>query len=525
MGLTKGRLLRIERKRVTAVIKDKFHLKKRSEVAFLRARNDRCVLAAGLLPGAFVFLDSPLLGTTMALVEAGVEASRLFPVNGCDKDGFCEKARNLGVHPTISMFDAAPSLLEDVGDANVQLCYNDGTHGDPDLVWADMSPWLSRLLSRAYLSFTFSLRSRNAVPVTGKFGLVTMLAQRGFEPPGGWKFLDSAFTFDGRVFNVQMTRGVAGRLCEKSGLCRENGYSLGKRYETAKISPAENALDLRAVVRRFVKKCPLRPYPMHTKTPHVSEWEDLRRRICSLGARGERRVLEGLGPKEWVTQDYLHWLGSDKVRLSWHYALRFPKRLLSSEARHWAMVGRWVADGLMFFDEPNALVVLDHHLKPAKYRAWLAEVFPKELLGRMLCVGDSDVTPAVKASTTRGTARPGRVIEGLSDLLLRERRGDALFRFGPEYSMIFLPLFSAESHEEVKTKVGEALTFSGERSALILSLRSASPLNTVAWVVRIISYLARKFGFKLADFCRMNEDGSDLVDYSRIVTVILVRGM
>jgi len=523
MGLLRGHRL-MEKKRRGSVVTDKFHLKNKNDTAFLGARNDRCALAAGLFPGAFVFLDSPKLGTTLALARAGVDPARLFPVNGCDEGGFCRKAARMGARPTVSMFDAAPARLEDLGAKNVQLCYNDGTHGDPDRVLKDMLPWLQRLPRKAYLSFTFALRSHNAVPLTGKFGLVIMLAQQGFEPPGGWKFLSSAFTFDGRVFNVHMTRGVAGKTCERAGLCRENGYSLGKKYETAKRSPCETADDLMAAVKRFLRKCPRQPYPMHSKTPYVSEWEELRRRICRLGPKGEKRVLEVVAPSEWVSANYRDWIGRKTAGLTWQYAVRFPKRLQSCEAAHWKMVGAWVAAGLPFFQEPTALLVSEMHPKASTYRDWVAGVLPKDVLRKTLCVGDADLTPGVKANTTRGRGCPGRVSENLTELLRKESCDD-LFRHGTSFSLIFLPLFSAETYEEIELKIGESLIVAAERSTLVLSLRSASPLTTVAWMVRAISYLSDGFQYKVATFCSMREDGEDLLDYSRIATVVLSRNM
>jgi len=513
----------LEKKRTK--VKDKFHLKKKDDVAFLRARNDRCVLAARLLPGAFVFLDSPQLGTTKALTDAGIDPVRMFPVNGCNKSDFCKKAKEMGAYPTVSMFDAAPPLLKEKGVKKVRLCYNDGTHGDPDLVWADMYPWLERLAQQAYISFTFALRSHNAIPLTGKFGLLIMLAQHGFEPPGGWQFLTSAFTFDGRIFNVHMTRGVASQACGRIGLCQDNSYSLGARYKNAEGSKAEKIEDVRGVVMRFLKKCPHKPFPMSTKTPHVSEWEALRRRICRLGVRGEKFVLDDINPKAWLVSDYLHWVSNKKAPLAWHFALRYPKRLVSSETRHWTMVGTWVSAGLKLLDEVSVLVVADMHPKATKkHREWLAGVLPTAVLWKTLCVGDPLVTSGVKASTTRGSSCPARVQESLLDLICNKHERNILFRFGMTYSLMFLTLFSSKSYEEVKKKTTEAMVVASERSILVLSLRSPSPLTTVAWAVWIVSDLAKSFSYKMAGFCEMRQDGGDLVDYSRIVTMVLSRG-
>ncbi len=517
MGLS--RLLRPQRH---GGVKDKFHLKRAEDTAFLKARNDRCAAAAGLVSGSFVYLDSPKLGTTTALVDAGVDAARLFPVNGSDRGDFCKRAARLGARPTVSMFDASPLCLDELGAKNVQLCYNDGTHGDPDRVWADMLPWLRRLGSRAYVSFTFANRSHNALPLTAKFGLVTMLAQRGFEPPGGWRRLETAFTFDGRIFNVHMVRGLGSRLCE--GLARDNGYSLKARSDAGDKSANSAEEDLGAVLRNFLKKCPQAPYPMNSKTPHGAEWEELRRRVCRSGLKGERQAFTGLKDTAWVVEDYEHWKMNAKERLPWHLALRFPQRLQKSEAKHWSRVGDWVSAGLCGLQRPTSLVVLDSAGKAARYRKWAEATLPEELLKRTLCVGDPDVTPAIKAAVTRGTCRLARVREGLSDLLRSSASEALLRRFDGRFFLVFLPFLAPTTYEGLEDAARLALGLMGTGSLLVLSLRGPSPHATVAWMVRLISRLAESHGCSLARCCEMREDGQDLHDYSRILTVVLTRG-
>lgn len=513
-------LLRSMRSQKHGGVKDKFHLKRAEDTAFLQARNVRCAAAARILSGGFVYLDSPKLGTTTALLDAGVDAVRLFPVNGSDRDDFCKKAAKLGTRPTVSMFDAAPPCLDQLGVKDVQLCYNDGTHGDPHQVWADMLPWLRRLGPRAYVSFTFANRSHNALPLTAKFGLITMMAQRGFEPPGGWRRLDSAFTFDGRIFNVQMVRGVASRHCE--GLARENGYSLRLRSDTEKPSTEPERGDaLGLVVQRFLKHCPKPPYPMNSKSPHGAEWEELRRRICRSGLKGERKAFAGLKAATWVVEDYQHWKLNAKTRLPWHLALRFPHRLQKSEAQHWSRVGAWVTEGLRGGHLQTALVVLDWAGNPARYRRWVETTLTAAVLKQTLCTGDPDVTPAVKAAVTRGTCRVARTNEGLSTLGSSSAAGKALLHRFKSFGLLFLPFLAPTTYENLEGAVMEALGFATKQALIVLSLRGPSPHASVAWMVQLISRLAQSHGCSLA-VCDMRDDGQDLVDYSRILTVLLV---
>ena len=501
-------------------VRDAFHLKRAGDVAFLNARNMRCAAAASLISGDFVYLDSPKLGTTSALVAAGVDAARLFPVNGSDRDHFSEKAEQLGARPIVSMFDASPLCLDELGAKNVQLCYNDGTHGDPDRAWADMLPWLRRLGSRAYVSVTFANRSHNALPLTAKFGLVTMLAQQGFEPPGGWRRLETAFTFDGRVFNIQMVRGVAARRCE--GLARDNGYSI--KAPSAKDAPlASRREDLPSLVRKFLKKCPQAPYPMSTKTPHGAEWEELRRRICRSGLRGEREAFASLKAKAWVVADYEQWKLNAKERLPWHLALRFPRRRQRSEEKHWSRTAEWVSAGLRGFQRPAALVVLEAAGKAARYRDWVERTLPEEVLRRTLCVGDPDVTPAIKAVVTRGTCRRARVCESLSSFLSSRTNEQLRRRFDGGFALIFLPFLDRKTYEGLDEAAGLALDLAAPGAMVVLSLRGPSPHATVAWMVLLVARLARSHSFGLARSCAMHEDGRDLLDYSRILTVVLAR--
>ena len=512
-------LLRAIRPQSQCGIKDKFHLKRAADTAFLKARNERCATAAGLISGSFVYLDSPKLGTTTALVDAGVDAARLFPVNGSDRGDFCKKAVRLGVRPTVSMFDASPPCLDELGVGNIQLCYNDGTHGDPDRVWADMLPWLQRLGARAYVSFTFANRSHNALPLTAKFGLITMLAQRGFEPPGGWQRLKTAFTFDGRIFNVHMVRGVAPRLCK--GLAQNNGYSFEARSDKSAASDNE---DLGAVVQNFLKQCPQAPYPMNAKTPHGAKWEELRRRICRSGLKGERQAFAGLKATAWVVEDYEHWKMNAKERLPWHLALRFPQRLQKSEAKHWSRVGNWVMASLSELQGPTVLVVLDAAGKTARYRQWVEAMLSEDVLRRTLCVGDPDVTPGIKATVTRGTCRVARVREGLCDFLSSSTGEALLHRFKDRFSLVFLPFLTPTTYEGLEEAIGKALDLADEGAMVVLSLRGPSPHATVAWMIQLISWLAQSHGCGLASCCEMHDNGQDLLDYSRILTVVLRRG-
>jgi hypothetical protein len=224
-------------------------------------------------------------------------------------------------------------------------------------------------------------------------------------------------------------------------LAHENGYSFSARYATPDDPSAEAAEDVAEAVRKFLKRCPFKPYPISTQTPHVADWETLRRRICQLGVRGERQVLDALKPTTWVVGDYLQWVRSKTAPLSWHYALRYPKRLVASEARHWELVGTWVVAGVQRLCNPSALVVATRHPKVGTYKAWLKETLPPAVFRRTLCVGEAQV-PCTK-QPCGGSSRAPKMrscSEPLGTLLRKPHGGQVLFRYGESWSMIFLPL-------------------------------------------------------------------------------------
>jgi hypothetical protein len=509
------------------VVKDKFYKKK--DWAFLDARNARCALAARLLDGcSCVFLDSPKLGTSRALLQAGVPACRVFPVNGRDEGGFSRKAQQLGLQPVVSMFHAAATESQALqGRRDVAVCYNDGTHGDPDLVWRDMSPWLRRLPRKAYVSYTFAIRSRNAVPATASFGILLMLARRGFCPPGGWQRLREAFTFDGRMFNVQLLRGLerGSRASELASLAEENGYSLGERYlkaprkEAAARSPSE--------LKRLVRELSLRRKEVKSKDrePFLKRWQKVRTSIALLGPKGEKEVLCQLPRASWVRQQYRKWLSSSSGRHSKDLVRRFPHRRKEAEAAHWQKAARWVSQALQQLPSKGRLLVsAEAHPHFPSYLDWLRGFVSELRLRRTLCVREGSLAPGIKANVTRRRSFPLRTEQSLEQL--REAGSRLLPRGkGARFDAALLPLLTVSSYEaaleQTERLISEALS---EKCVLVLHVRSGEALCTLAWAVNLIGRLAA-FRFRLADCCELAEDGSELMDYSRILTLVLSRGL
>ena len=522
MPVTKRAAMRLPVRRL--MVKDKFHLKK--NWAFLNARNARCCMAAKLWPGAAacVFLDSPKLRTTRALLKAGIRPAKIFPINGKDHGGFVRKATALLVRPVVSMFHAAAARPPLSSRTDVRVCYNDGTHGDPDLVWRDMQPWVEGLPRAAYLSYTFSMRSKNAVPATASFGLLLMLASRGFQPPGGWRHLSKAVTFDGKMFNVQLLRGVTAAAATQSGLTLDNGYSLSTRYAVARTKERlrrRSPEDLVAAAKRLL----LLSKRSHGGKDRVSRaWDVLRKDIARLGAQGEHSVLSKLPASSWIATQYRKWL--DGPSLSKTLFRRFPKRRLLAEQQHWQQASGWLAGALEQLPKQDRgrrlLVVATGHPNFQQYLVWLRDTLPHEALARTLCVGEKGLSPAVKANVTRRRALPLRSEAVLEEL--RESR-DPLLAPSTRFAVVLLPLFLAEHFDDVLQEVEKHVAHAAAASVLVVHLRTKATLSTLSWALWLIAHLADTHGYQLSRACHLPADGSGLLDYSRILTLVLSRGV
>lgn len=523
MPLTKRAAVRLPVRRLA--VKDKFHLKK--NWAFLNARNARCCMAAKLWPGAAacVFLDSPKLRTTRALLEAGVRPTKIFPVNGKDHGGFVRKATDLLVRPVVSMFHAAAERPPLAGRRDVRVCYNDGTHGDPDLVWRDMQPWVEGLPRAAYLSYTFSIRSKNAVPATASFGLLLMLASRDFQPPGGWRRLAEAVTFDGKMFNVQLLRGVTAAAATQSGLTLDNGYSLSARYAMARTKERlsrRTPEDLVAAAKRLLV---LSRQRRGGKERASRAWDVLRKDIARLGARGEHSVLSKLPASSWIVTQYRKWL--ERPSLSQTLFKRFPKRRLLAEQQHWQQASSWLVGALEQLPRRDGarrlLVVAAGHPNFQQYLSWLRDTLPHEALARTLCVGEKGLSPAVKANVTRRRALPLRSEASLEEL--RESRHPLLAPPPTRFAVVLLPLFLAEHFDDVLQEVEKHVACAAAASILVVHLRTKATLSTLSWALWLIARLADVHGYQLSRACHLPADGSGLLDYSRILTLVLSRGV
>jgi hypothetical protein len=523
MTLGKRSQQKLPKKRL--VVKDKFYRKK--DWAFLDARNTRFALAAKILKGSScVFLDSPKLGTSKALLKGGIPATKIFPVNGKDEGGFKKNAEKLGLLPVVSMFHASTDSPELRGKRDVAVCYNDGTHGDPDLVWRDMSPWIQKMPRQAYVSYTFCIRSRNAVPVTASFGILLMMARRGFRPPGGWERLREAFTFDGRMFNVQMERGLCGsKARDLAALAADNSYSLSEKYLRARKKEAwvRDPSELKQVVRCLSLR--RKEVKRKDRDHFLNQWQHVRKSISLLGPKGEKEVLGHLPEASWVRKQYQKWLGSSSGRHSTDLIKRFPHRRKAAEAAHWQKASRWLSEALQqhFSSDPrHILVSAENHPNFGGYLSWLRGAFPGALLKRMLCVNDRGLSPGIKANVTRHRSSPLRAEESLQEL--RQMRSHLLAGKG-SFDVALLPILNLSAYEDVLQRTDAVVSELSKRCVLLIHLKSEQVLCTLTWAVHLIGHLASSSGFQLSDCCDLLEDGSELMDYSRILTLVLSRGL
>lgn len=486
-------------------LKDKFHFKK--DWSFLHRRNERCSVAARALKGPCLFLDSSKLRTARRFLQDGVAKSRIYPVNGRDAGGFLRKARLLGVRPVVSMFHASAKQLQ---MKDISLCYNDGTHGDQDLVWRDMEPLLPDLSDEAYLSYTFALRTRNALPVTSSLSTLLRLAALGFQPPGGWGRLTEAFTFDGRMFNVQLKRGE----WEARSLQEPNGYSFSAKYQSVRPPAPSSLEELRQRCLKLVKG----------KSLPLRGWEQLRKRILALDARSCKTLFEALPRSNWISEKYEAWLEKGKKTLSRGFLKRFPQRRRKVELMHWTRCKLQYRKRILRSSASGALVCGGHHPGFSGYLDWLRDLLPREALQKSLChsVKSSLLSPALKANMTRGRSCLPQTEASLADVA--DRLG--------KYSLAFLPLLDLQDYDRVKTLVEEHVQHLRKRGAcLVLHLRSKLPVATLAWAVWITSNLAQEHDFLISAPCQEEKDapkvvgdeGRGLMDFSGIATLVFVR--
>jgi len=505
-------------------VKDKFKNKK-GDRKFLDARNLRCLQAFRLLGGGpFVYLDSPKLGTTRFLQEGGVDLTQAFPVNARDEGNFSAAATKMGARPLVCNLAKADQLLLELhGVGRPPMVYNDGTHGNPRRTLHDMKPLLNIMPHRAYLSVTFVCRSRNGIPATGKLKLIHLLATKGFCPPGGWKRLGSALTFDGRVYNLHMIRGISDEACERSGLCDENSFSVSKRASNGARPPSRHhPKSLQTKLKGLLKKCPAKPYPMNSATPHASEWESLRLAIFNKGRRAEQAILQALAPRTWPVKAYA----------AWRSQRRLPKDQRKAEELHWKEAGLWLAAGLdkLFgaastFPPRNGsiLVMLEGHSRPDNYRTWLDSILSRDLLSKTLCTGDVQVNSAVKSNVTRGRCNPARLSESLAEALLKPSGRAVLSRYADLFSVILLPLLTVGSFEEVEDMLRAATDVAAARSFLLVTIKVPHSSQMVDWTTKTIAKLNQYHNYKLATFCPVCQEGSGLEDHSGLWTIAVFR--
>ena len=77
------------------------------------------------------------------------------------------------------------------------------------------------------------------------------------------------------------------------------------------------------------------------------------------------------------------------------------------------------------------------------------------------------------------------------------------------------------ARQEVEKHVAHAAA----ASVLVVHLRTKATLSTLSWALWLIAHLADTHGYQLSRACHLPADGSGLLDYSRILTLVLSRGV
>ena len=233
----------------------------------------------------------------------------------------------------------------------------------------------------------------------------------------------------------------------------------------------------------------------------------------ALGIRGEKRVLEGLPGSSWAIQDYRAWASKGKRTLSGTFLKRFPHRKRKVEERHWLHAQTWLSKELLKKHYPGALVCGEHHPNFESYVAWLKQLLPLQTLQGTVCHSvKSYLAPALKANMTRGRSFPYQTTLSL------ETRGSAT-----RYPLIFLPLFFFDDFDSVKETVVAHLKHASPHCLVVLHLKTRAALSTVAWAVWLISWLSRDYGFEVSKSFEASDHGAELMDFSGIITLGLLR--
>jgi len=475
--------------------------------AFLKERTRKYGLAVRTLEGSAMHLDAENLGSATELLASGVDRRRILVINY--KKDVCAPAKALGLQAFVRRFDQCADL---VSSRDVRIVYYDGTRGDPEHAWNDMRDVVRAMKPDEpnYLSVTVTKRSSSGIPQTAKFPLLLQLWSEGFEPAGGWRNLPEVFTKDDKVYNVQMVRCVCEPLAESMGIVDAGGFELGASSLRIKREAKKSYEQVRLKLRKHLLQFRRRPHPMCSSTnPEVPPWEALRRDIENLGRRKAKRLLQEFAGK-WVVRAYEEAKEQCRAKTLRRQALD-PKLRAEVEDSYWQLVRPWYEEALD--GEGPVAVALERHPEPGRFLGRLLEVLPKDRRRDTLVSGESDLSSGIKSAVTKGLHHPLRCSRALA-------ASPYLRRFPEKFSILVVPILSAESYEDATELLRGLLQFAKVSSTLALSLKTEAPATTLAWAVTIVGWLAAEYGYEP---CKLRVDEALYKDVSGVVTVFLER--
>jgi len=434
---------------------------------FIDHRNDVLTAAARRLSGLVVVLDDSNLGSTKALLQAGVRPSRVHAFTDRNRKRFSWKVRQLGATPHVGHFRQLPERLPAGG---AELVYYDGCRGSPANVFEDLEPLLRRCPPKA-LMVTFVRRCSQYWPDTTKvLGLLSWLASEGFAPAGGWAAVTRAVSTDGKAFNLFLDRfgdgrlaqlepmsGAAARAFEMPDECKAPGGA-------ARLRRCCCFEGLRRRLRRLRRELPRRPPILCARRdPRVGRMEKLRDDICAAGRSAERR-LQLAAPLPWFWALYRKWAARPSSRTK--RARLPPARQLRLFLAHF---------------EPGAPL-----LRTARRPLLFSELCPpqarRQLEGWMRQRRRQAEAGAAAPAAPRSPAPPPR--KALRTKTTPPLRG--------RFDVVLAPLLQPCDKAEAFAALQRAAALVEEGGHLLVTLRSgsANALATTAWVLQAEELLA-----------------------------------
>ena len=432
---------------------------------FIDHRNDVLTAAARRLSGLVVVLDDSNLGSTKALLQAGVRPSRVHAFTDRDRKRFSWKVRQLGATPHVGHFRQLPERLPASG---AELVYYDGCRGSPDNVFEDLEPLLRRCPPKA-LMVTFVRRCSQYWPDTTKvLGLLSWLASEGYAPAGGWAAVTRAVSTDGKAFNLFLDRFGDGRLAQLEPMCGaaartfampEDGNAPGGAARLRR-RPFE---ELQRRLWRLRRELPRRPPVFCAKRdPRVGRMEKLRDDICAAGRSAERRLQLAVS-LPWFWARYRQWSTRPSSRAK--RARLPPARQLRLFLAHF---------------EPAAPL-----LRAARRPLLFSELCPpqarRQLAGWMRQRRQPEAGAAPAAPRSPAPPPPRKALRTKTTPPLRGR-----------FDVVLAPLLQPCGKAEAFAALRRAAALVEEGGHLLVTLRSASAngLATAAWVLQAEELLA-----------------------------------